>query len=54
MKKVKVKAELRSKLSELELAEEAGKLKISTNIEEENARSSAMESKFKVALEIDI
>jgi len=50
-KKVKVKAELRSKISELELAEEAGKLKITTDIEEENAKSSAIESKIKVALE---
>ena len=49
--KVKVKADLRSKISELELAEEAGKLKISTSIEEENARSSAMESKIKIASE---
>ena len=49
--KVKVKAELRSKISELELAEEAGKLKISSCIEEENARSSALERKIKDALE---
>merc|ERR1712243_355449 len=49
--KVKVKADMRSKISELELAEEAGKLKISTSIEEENARSSAIESKIRVVLE---
>ena len=49
--KVKVKAELRSKISELELAEEAGKLKISSSVGEEDATSSALESKIKLALE---
>ena len=49
--KVKVKIDLRSKISELELAEEAGKLKISTCIKEENAKSSALESEIKDALE---
>ena len=49
--KVKVKIDLRSKISELELVEEAGKLKISSCIEEENARSSALERKIKDALE---
>ena len=47
--KVKVKAELRSKISELELVEEAGKLKISSSVEEEDATSSALESKIKIA-----
>ena len=49
--KVKVKADLRSKISELELSEEAAKLKISNCIEEEKATSSVMESKIKDALE---
>ena len=49
--KVKVKAELRSKISELELAKEAVKLKISSSVGEEDATSSALESKIKIALE---
>ena len=48
---MKVKAELRSKISELELAEEAVKLKISSSVGEEDATSSALESKIKIALE---
>ena len=48
---VKVKAELRSKISELELAEEAEKLKISSSVGEEDATSSALESEIKLALE---
>ena len=49
--KVKVKAELMSNISKLELAEEAEKLKISSSVGEEDATSSALESKIKLALE---
>ena len=49
--KVKMKIDLRSKISELELAEEAEKLKISSSVGEEDATSSALESEIKLALE---
>ena len=49
--KVKVKADLRSKLSQLELEEEAEKKKLSSAVEEEDASSSALEQRMKVVSE---
>ena len=46
--KVKVKADLRSKLSQLELEEEAEKKKLSSAVEEEDASSSALEQRMEV------
>ena len=49
--KVKLKADLRSKLSQLELEEEAEKKKLSSAVEEEDASSSALEVRMEVVSE---
>ena len=51
VEKVKVKADLRSKLSQLELEEETEKKKLSSAVDEHAATSSALEGRMVVVLE---
>ena len=51
VEKVKVKASLRSKISELEMEEERGKLAVASAIEEENKHSLARESRLTIVFD---